>query len=71
MRSEQWYLCRVPSTEMIVMYPEKDYRYQRHHEARLRVPDPDYNVVLLAQGTKREVRAYYDLINGGDITNVS
>ena len=68
---EQWYLCRVPSYGFVVMYPEKDYRYQRHHEEHLREPNEKYNMVLLAQGTKNEVRAYYNLINGEDITNVS
>jgi hypothetical protein len=61
---EQWYLCRVPQFETIVMYPEKDYRYRRHHEASLRVQDPSYNAVLLAQGLKHEVVAYYKLLSG-------
>jgi hypothetical protein len=59
---EQWYLCRVPETEMLVMYPEKDYRYRRHHEASLRVQDPNYNAILIAQGYKHEVVAYYKLL---------
>ena len=68
---EQYYLCRVPSYDIVVMFNESDYKYQRHHEEHLREPNEKYNMVLLAQGTKNEVRAYYDLINGGDITNVS
>ena len=63
---EQWYLCRVPSYDIVVMYHETDYKYQRHHEANLRVPSPEKDLVLLAQGTAKEVRAYYDLINGGN-----
>ena len=63
---EQWYLCRVPMTGGVIMLKERDYKYMRHHEASLRVPDPSQNLVLLAQGTKKEVRAYYDLINGGN-----
>jgi hypothetical protein len=68
---EQWYLCRVPYLDTIVLYPEKDYRYRRNHEASLRVQDPNYNAVLIAQGRKHEVLAYYNLINGGNLTNVS
>ena len=68
--SEQWYLCRVPKHGLVVMFRERDYNYQRMHEAQLRVPDHKNNVVLLAQGTKEEVKAYYELINGKDITNV-
>ena len=67
---EQWYLCRVPSYDIVVMYHETDYKYQRHHEQNLRVPNPENDIVLLAQGTAKEVRAYYELINGG-LTNVS
>lgn len=67
---EQWYLCRVPRHGLVVMFRERDYNYQRHHEERLHVPDPDNNVVLLAQGYREEIKAYYDLINGG-LTNVS
>jgi len=69
--NEQWYLCRVPSTKMVVMLKEMDYNYMRHHERSLYVPDPEYNIILLAQGTKKEVSAYYDLINGKGLTNVS
>ena len=64
--SETHYLCRVPMTGGVIMLKERDYKYMRHHEASLRVPDPSQNLVLLAQGTKKEVRAYYDLINGGN-----
>jgi hypothetical protein len=53
------------------MLKEGDYKYMRNHERSLRVPDPDYNIVLLAQGYKEEVLSYYELINGKDLTNVS
>ena len=71
MSREQYYLCRVPSTKLVIMLKEGDYNYMRHHERSLYVPDPAYNIILLAQGTKEEVKAYYELINGRDITNVS
>jgi len=67
---EQWYLCRVPSYGLVVLFRERDYNYQRLHESQLRVPDPDNDVVLLAQGNKEEMYLYYNLINGG-LTNVS
>jgi hypothetical protein len=53
------------------MLKEGDYNYMRNHERSLHVPDPEYNLILLAQGYKEEVKAYYELINGRDITNVS
>ncbi len=68
---EQYYLCRAPVTGYVIMLKEQDYNYMRNHERTLRVPDPDNNLVLLAQGTKEEVKAYYNLIKGKDITNVS
>ena len=68
---ETYYLCRVPSTKLVIMLKEGDYKYMRNHERGLHVPDPEYNIILLAQGYKEEVKAYYDLINGKDITNVS
>ena len=68
---ETYYLCRVPSTKLVIILKEDDYNYMRNHERSLHVPDPEYNIILLAQGTKKEVKAYYDLINGRDITNVS
>lgn len=71
MSREQYYLCRVPRHGLVVMLKEGDYNYMRNHERGLHVPDPEYNIILLAQGTKKEVKAYYDLINGRDITNVS
>ena len=67
---EQWYLCRVPAFGWEVVYSEKDYRYQRMHEANLRVPNPENAIVLLAQGSRNEMWMYYNLINGG-LTNVS
>jgi len=71
MSREQYYLCRVPRTQLVVMLKEMDYNYMRNHERSLRVPDPEYNIILLAQGYKEEVKAYYELINGKDLTNVS
>jgi hypothetical protein len=58
---ETYYLCRVPRHNIIILYPERDYEYQRLHERQLRVPDPDYNVVLLAKGTKEQMQRFYDL----------
>ncbi len=71
MSKEQYYLCRVPRTQLVIMLKEGDYNYMRNHERSLRVPDPEYNIVLLAQGYKEEVKAFYELINGKDLTNVS
>ena len=68
---EQYYLCRAPVTGYVIMLKEGDYNYMRNHERSLYVPDPDNILVLLAQGTKEEVKAYYNLIKGEDITNVS
>lgn len=62
---ETYYLCRVPAHEIIVVYAERDYKYQRHHEANLRVPNPNYNVELLAKGTKKQMWMYYHLMNDG------
>jgi hypothetical protein len=61
MSREQYYLCRVPSYGIVVLYPEKDYKYQRHHEANLRVPNPENAIVLLAHGAKREMDLLYNL----------
>ena len=71
MSREQYYLCRVPSTKLVIILKEEDYNYMRNHERSLRVPDHEYNIVLLAQGYKEEVKAFYELINGKDLTNVS
>ena len=69
---QQSYLCRVPSNgDLVIVLREEDYRYRRNHEASLRNPDPDYNIVLLAQGPWREMRMYQQLITGGNLTNVS
>jgi hypothetical protein len=68
---QQSYLCRVPDTGIVIVLREEDYKYRRNHEARLREPDSNYNIVLLAEGTWREMWMYYNLINGGNITNVS
>lgn len=67
--SETNYLCRVPSTGIVIILREEDYKYQRNHEERLNVPDPKNDLVVLAQGTKREMILYYKL--AGELTNVS
>ena len=67
---QQSYLCRVPENGMVIVLREEDYKYRRNHEASLREPDPDYNIVLLAQGTWREMWMYHNLINGRKLTNV-
>ncbi len=61
----------MPWTGAVIRLPERDYRYMRNHEERLRSPDPENNLVLLAQGYKEEVLAYHNLITGGNLTNVS
>jgi len=61
---EQYYLCRSPATNYYVFVNEKDYKYMRHHEARLRVPDPDNALELLAHGSKREMDLLYNLAIG-------
>ena len=63
---ETYYLCRVPfgdelEAAKVVLFREKDYEYQRLHERQLREPDPNYSVVLLAKGTKKQMTMYYDL----------
>jgi hypothetical protein len=68
---EPYYLCRVPSNGLVVVLREQDYKYQRNHEDRLRVPDPDSNILLLAKGTWREMKMYHNLITGRSLTNVS
>ena len=57
-------------TGYVLMLKEGDYKYMRNHERGLYVPDPDNNLVLLAQGAKHEIQAYYKLIKG-ELTNVS
>jgi len=69
MMSDTYYLCHVPMHGWNIILPQKDYKYMRHHEERLNVPDPKNELVLLAQGTKREMILYYKL--AGDLTNVS
>ena len=68
--SDTYYLCRATVTGYVIMLKEGDYNYMRSHERSLYVPDPDNILVLLAQGTKNEIQAYYKLIKG-DLTNVS
>jgi hypothetical protein len=67
---EQWYLCRVPWNGFVILLHEKDYSYQRYHEASLRVPDPKNKVVLLAQGSKEDMMMLKECFKG-DLTNVS
>jgi len=62
MLDETYYLCRLPSYDIIVMFNERDYRYQCVVESQLNVPNEANNVVLLAQGTKKQIRMYYDLM---------
>ena len=64
MRSDTYYLCRVPRHGWNIVLPEVDYKYMRNHEKSLHVPDPDESLVLLAQGTKREMILYYNLAKG-------
>jgi hypothetical protein len=59
---ETYYLCRLPSYDIIVMFNERDYRYQCVVESQLNVPNEAYKMVLLAQGTKKQIRMYYDLM---------
>lgn len=61
---ETYYLCRVPRHGLVVMLKEGDYKYMRHHEASLRVPDPDNALELLAHGSKREMDLLYNLAIG-------
>jgi len=49
---------------------EPEYKFIRHHEESLREPDPDYNMVLLATGTEKDMRMYRKLFIG-ELTNVS
>ena len=58
-----YYLCRVPTSGTVIILPEKDYEYMRLHERQLYVPDEEYNLLLLAQGTKKQMKAYYALMN--------
>jgi len=67
---EQWYLCRVPSTGIVIVLGETDYKYQRNHEERLHVPDEKYNMVLLAQGSFKEMMLFKNCFEG-ELTNVS
>ena len=69
MWNEKYYLCKSPMTDCYVFVNERDYKYQRMHEAQLRVPDPKNDFVLLAQGTKKEMMLFKEL--AGDLTNVS
>ena len=49
--------------------PQKDYKYMRHHEERLNVPDPKNDLVVLAKGSFKEMLLFKNL--AGDLTNVS
>jgi hypothetical protein len=68
---EPYYLCRLPKTDAVILLKEGDYKYLRNHERTLRVPDPDAEAILITKGRKHEVVAYYNLITGRNITNVS
>lgn len=68
--SETHYLCRVPWNGMVITLPEKDYRYQRHHEENLHVPDPKNAMVLLAQGSKADMMMLRNCFKR-ELTNVS
>lgn len=67
---EQWYLCRVPWGNTIVVLSEGNYKYQRNHEERLRVPDPKRAMVLIAQGSKEDMMMLKECFKG-ELTNVS
>ena len=64
MWNEKYYLCKSPMTDCYVFVNERDYKYMRHHEERLRVPNPKYNLVLLAHGSKKEMDLLYNLAIG-------
>ena len=70
MKKKQTYLCRIPHTGQVVVLREPYYEYLRHHEESLREPDPDYNMVLLAQGDEKDMRMYKKLFME-ELTNVS
>jgi len=57
-----YYLCRVPHTKVVVVLTDMDYRYQRLHESQLREPNPEYNFVLLAQGSEKLMKQYRNLM---------
>jgi hypothetical protein len=59
--SDTHYLCRTPVTGGLIILSERDYKYQRHHEARLYVLDPKGELVLLAQGSKKEMWLFKEL----------
>lgn len=67
---EAYYLCRVPWNGMVITLPEKDYKFQRNHEANLRVPDPKNAMVLIAQGSKEDMMMLRNCFKG-ELTNVS
>ena len=58
---ETHYLCRMPLSGGLIILSERDYKYQRMHEKRLYVPSPQANVVLLAQGSKKEMMLFKEL----------
>lgn len=66
---ETYYLCRVPwgnvIGDLVVLYNERGYKIQRHHEQRLRKPNPDRNVELLAKGTKEQMQLFEKLMKEG------
>jgi len=60
--NKPYYLCRVPRTKVVVVLTDMDYRYQRLHESQLRVPNPEHNFVLLAQGSEKLMQQYRNLM---------
>jgi hypothetical protein len=64
------YLCRVPQTGQVIVLREPEYKFIRHHEESLCAPDPDYNMVLLATGTEKDMRMYRKSFME-ELTNVS
>jgi hypothetical protein len=57
-----YYLGKFPRTKEVVVLTDMDYRYQRLHERRLRVPNPEHNFVLLAQGSEKLMKQYRNLM---------
>ena len=59
---EEYYLCRVPWSGMVVVYRENDYSYQRLRERQLYEPNEANNLILLAQGPEKRMRMYRELM---------
>ena len=52
-----------------IVLPEQDYKYMRNHERGLHVPDPKNDLVVLAEGSFKDMMLFKNLT--GDLTNVS